>query len=79
MKKLNDEKQFEKALQLFDTCERNATKALSSVVITQALKACTNTRDLQRGVSIHRLVSARLQDDSYILTSLIHLYSKSTQ
>ena len=78
MKTLNDSKQFREALHLFDTCRETYPEApLSSNIITQALKACTNTRDLERGGSIHELVSARCKEDSYILTSLIHLYSKA--
>jgi hypothetical protein len=78
MKMLNDKKQFRQALHLFDTCrERDPEIMLSSMIITQALKACTHTRDLDRGVNIHRLVAARSREDTYILASLIHLYSKA--
>ena len=78
MKILNDRKQFKASRQLFDQCRENDHKApLSSTAITQALKACANTRDLERGVDIHQLVSARNGENTYILTSLIHLYSKA--
>ena len=78
MKVLNDKKQFKKALALFDTCRPSDPKApLSSTMIAQALKACANIRDLERGVNIHQLVSARNGENTYILASLIHLYSKS--
>ena len=78
MKMLNDKKQFREALRLFDTCrEQDPQRMLNSMTITQALKACTNTRDLERGASIHQLVAARSKEDTYILASLIHLYSKA--
>ena len=77
MKMLIDKKQFRKALQLFDEHEKtNDIKISSSLTITQALKACTQIGDLQRGRMIHQLISSRVQDDSYILASLIHLYSE---
>ena len=78
MKMLNDKKQFREALRLFDTCrEQDPQRMLNSMTITQALKACTNTRDLEHGTSIHRIVEARSKEDTYILASLIHLYSKA--
>ncbi|CAF4341292.1 unnamed protein product, partial [Rotaria sordida] len=46
----------------------------SSYIITQALKACTQIGDLRRGSTIHHLIPSRIKDNSYILTSLIHLY-----
>lgn len=78
MKKLNDQKRFHKALQLFDQYKNaNDIKTSAGLIITQALKACAQTRDLRRGSMIHQLVSSRVKDDSYILASLIHFYSKS--
>jgi hypothetical protein len=76
MKFLNDNKQFEKALQLFDKHKKNNTETFSSLIITQALKACTHLKDLQRGSTIHRLISSDMKNDFYISASLIHLYSK---
>lgn len=78
IKRLNDKKQFKKALQLFDQHNNNDNiiKECSSLTITQALKACAQLGDLRRGSIIHQLVTHRIKHDSYILTSLIHLYSK---
>ena len=76
MKLLNDNGQFQRALELFDQQKRNSVNTFSSFVITQALKACANLKDLQRGLIIHQLIPSRTKDDSYILASLIHLYSK---
>ena len=79
MKLLNDNKQFKKALELFDKQKKNNIETFSSLTITQALKACAQLEDLQRGSTIHHLISSRIKDDSYILASLIHLYSKSKE
>ena len=76
MKSLNDNKQFKKALELFDKHKENKIKRLSSLIITQALKACTHLGELQRGKAIHHLISSRIKNDIYISASLIHLYSK---
>ncbi|CAF5161213.1 unnamed protein product [Rotaria sp. Silwood1] len=76
MKLLNDRKQFRKSLDLFDKYKENNINKLSSSTITQALKACAQICDLERGSTIHRLISSRINNDFYILASLIHLYSK---
>ncbi|CAF1033255.1 unnamed protein product [Rotaria sp. Silwood1] len=75
MKSCNDKKQFKKALELFDKHMKNNIETYSSLVITQALKACTHIKDFQRGSDIHHLISSRIQHDFHILTSLIHFYS----
>ena len=79
MKLFNEKKQFRKALDLFDKHSKNNTETLSSLVITQALKACAHLKDLHRGSAIHELVSSRAYDDAFISTSIIHLYSKSRE
>ena len=66
MKLLNDKKQFNKTLELFDNYKKNNTEILSSFIITQVLKACTNLGDIQYGSTIHHLISSRIEDDSYI-------------
>ncbi|CAF1227763.1 unnamed protein product [Rotaria sordida] len=76
IKLFNDKKQFKKTLELFDKYKENDIKNLSSFIITQALKACAQVRDLQRGMIIHRLISSRIKTDCYISTSLIHLYRR---
>jgi len=76
MKLLNDNKQFKKALELFDKYKKDNIETSSSWIITQALKACAHLEDLQRGSTIHHLISSRIKDDFYISASLIHLYSK---
>lgn len=76
MKSLNDNKQFRKALELFDEQTRNHSNAFSSSMITQALKACTNLKDVKRGLYIYHLVSSTRKIDLYITTSLIHFFSQ---
>jgi len=79
MKQLNDKKQFKKALQLFDEYKNINPETTSDFIISQALKACTQIGDFQRGSSIHRLLSSKLKNNATILASLIHLYSKFQQ
>ena len=76
MKFLNDNKQFKKTLELIDKHKEKNIEKLSNFVLTQVLKACSGIGDLQRGSNIHHLVSSRLKNDSHLLTSVIHLYSK---
>ncbi len=75
MKLLNDQKQFKKALELFDQYKNNKIETCSDHTINQALKACANIGDLQRGLTIHHMISCRTKKNLHILTSLIHLYS----
>ncbi|UJR30205.1 hypothetical protein I4U23_017743 [Adineta vaga] len=74
MKHFNDNKQFRKVLELFDLHMKNNTKTSSTLIITQALKACTYLEDFQRGQAIHSLISSPIKHDPSILTSLIHFY-----
>jgi hypothetical protein len=76
MKNLNDKKQYEKCLDLFDEYKQMNKKDLSSLSVSQALKACTQIGDFQRGLNIDSILSSRLKNDSTIITSLIHFYSK---
>jgi hypothetical protein len=77
MKMLNADEQYTKVLDLFEQHKQeNSINPLSSSVIIQALKACTQMGDLRRGRDIHRLVSSRLKSDFYIFSSLIHFYSE---
>ncbi|CAF4721982.1 unnamed protein product [Rotaria socialis] len=73
MKILNDNRQYLKTLELIDK-HKNHIETCSNWVIIQALKACSELRDIQRGSSIHDLVSSRLKHDPYIFPALIHFY-----
>ncbi len=79
MQLFNKQKQFQKSLSLFDKYKEKNIQQLSILSITQALKACAEIRDFQRGLNIHKFISSRINNDSYILSSLIHFYSKFTQ
>ncbi|CAF1078661.1 unnamed protein product [Rotaria magnacalcarata] len=74
MKILNDNKQYKKVLELFDEFNEKTIDKCSNWIIIQALKACTQICDVQRGLKIHNLISSRLKRDSYVLPSLIHFY-----
>ncbi|CAF5186314.1 unnamed protein product [Rotaria magnacalcarata] len=76
MKMLNDNKQYTKALELFDTLSKQNIDKCSNWIIIQALKACTEINDVQHGSQIHNLISSRLKRDPYVLPSLIHFYMK---
>lgn len=76
IKLLNDQQQYEKAIRLLDELKEDNLRHQSSTAITQFLKACAHTRDITRGSKIHAMVAHRLKDDSFIVASLIHLYSK---
>ena len=80
MKLLNNKKEFKKCLDLFDKYNERNPKKFFSPVVTQALKACTQTGDFKRGSSIHNsLVSSGTKIDSHTVSSLIHFYSKFTK
>jgi hypothetical protein len=74
MKRLNDTKQFSKALAMFDEVQRREIPQDRAVV--QALKACTAVKDLKRGVNIHSKLSNRSKNDAYIQPTLINFYSQ---
>ena len=76
MKMCNEKREFEKVLSLFDEWKEKKDQRSFSMVITQALKACTRLQDLQRGMKIHYSISSDIKGDKFILTSLIHFYSK---
>lgn len=78
MKRLNHEKKFSQALDLFDKAQRRKMPRDQAVV--QALKACTGLKDLQRGVSIYQNFSQRSTiDPNLICATLVHFYSSFTR
>ncbi|UJR24038.1 hypothetical protein I4U23_027003 [Adineta vaga] len=72
MKKLNDRKEFVKALDLFDKLKHQTI--LTDRILLQAFKACTQLGYLERGQIIHKNLSDSLLNNSYIQTSLINFY-----
>ncbi|CAF3990015.1 unnamed protein product [Rotaria sp. Silwood1] len=75
MKNLNDRKEYRKALDLFYEYEHKNKEMISDVVINQALKSFTNIKDFQGGLHIFKKYSSRIENNNYIIASLIHLYS----
>ena len=75
MKMLNDRKQYHEVLALFDTWKMTSPSKIPSMVITQVLKACAGTGNLQLGKNLHQMIKSDLAEDPYITASLIHLYS----
>jgi len=78
MKKLNDENEFNECLALFDEFKSKFDKIAPSTLLTQALKACQKLGDFKRGHQIIEEYSSRLNlNDNHLVTSIIHLLSKS--
>jgi hypothetical protein len=75
MKKLNDKKQFKRALDLFYECEQKNSEIISSLVISQALKSFTKMEDFQGGSYIHQRYSSLIEKNNYTIASLINFYS----
>lgn len=76
MKKLNDEKEFLKAIALFDKHKHKHQEMPTDRAVVQALKACTRLGDVKRGVNIHKELSNHSLNNIYIQSALIHFYSK---
>ncbi len=72
MKKLIDAQKYQQALDLF----HQNSKYASDVAINLALTACTKLKNLEEGITIHQHLSPQSMNNSFINTSLIHLYSK---
>lgn len=73
MKQFNDRKEFNKAISLFNHHLRKQKS--TPLIINQALKACINLNDFQRGKIIHQELSPFLLNNHFIRTNLIRLYS----
>lgn len=76
LKLLNEKEQYKEVLELFDKYKEKNIPKFSSLVIIEALKACTHLGELQRGLTIHQLLSSRMNNEVDIQMSLIDLYSK---
>ncbi|CAF1478225.1 unnamed protein product [Adineta steineri] len=74
MKKLNDKKEFEKAIDLFSKYEEKSNETLCDLSVNQVLKSFTNRKDFQGGLNIHQRYLSRIEKNSFILASLIHFY-----
>ena len=74
MKRLNDTRQFRKAIGLFDA---HSEKQPNTFAVSQALKACIRLNDFNRGIQIHHNLPSSFMNDNFIQANLIQLYSKS--
>ncbi|UJR24102.1 hypothetical protein I4U23_027069 [Adineta vaga] len=79
MKKLNDLKNFDKTLLLYDEYEKCHPSFISNKVLTQALKASTNLFDKTHGLTISKKISLSSMNDTYLLASLIHMFIQFNQ
>ena len=74
LKQLNDAKEFQGTLDLFNQHVRQQSP--TDLAIFQALKACIELGDVQLASSIHRNLSSESMNNSFILTNLIRLFCK---
>jgi hypothetical protein len=72
MKKFIDAKQYKEALDIYDQHSQPCTDVTFNLV----LKACAKLFDRERGIEIHKQLSLKSLENSFIQTSLIHFYSK---
>ncbi|CAF0915089.1 unnamed protein product [Adineta ricciae] len=73
MKKFNDNKEYEKALQLFDEHKEKDLLKISKYHLTQALISSVGIRDLNRALAIDQMLPLKLKKDGYIVASLIQV------
>ena len=66
MKKLNDNSQFQKAIDLYEHHITIENKQNTSLAVNQALKACTELGDIKCGKDIHKTLSASRMNNSSI-------------
>jgi flagellin-specific chaperone FliS len=76
MNKLNDNRQFQKAITLYEDQIRKQNQQNTSLAVNQALKACIELNDIKRAIDIHKNLSSSLTNNQFIQTNLIRLYSK---
>ena len=76
MEKLNANKQHRQVIEVFNDYQKQKIQPMSSMIITETLKACTELQDLRCGSRIHQAVSSYIKTDDFILASLINLYSE---
>ncbi|CAF1431394.1 unnamed protein product [Rotaria sp. Silwood1] len=74
MKNLNTNSQFRKALDLYEYEIKKENKQKTSLAVNQALKACVELGDIERGKNIHKNLSPTMINNSFIQATLIRLY-----
>lgn len=76
IKKLNDNGQFEKAIDLYEDQIKKPNKQNTSLAVNEALKACIELDDIKRAKDIYKNLSPSMVNNSFIQANLIRLHSK---
>ncbi len=76
MKKLNDNRQFKEAIELYENQIKKQNKRISTLSVNQALKACIELDDIKRAKEISQNLSLSMTNNSFILANIIRLHSK---
>ena len=71
MKSFNDQQQYQKSVELF---EKNRNKSLTSLTISQALKALIHLKKYEQARILHHQLSSVELNNNFIRTNLIRLY-----
>lgn len=76
MKNLNDNRQFKKAIDLYESEIKKETTQNTSLAVNQALRSCIELADIKRGKDIHKNLSVSMMNNPFIQANLVRLYSK---
>ena len=76
MQKLNKNRQYKKAIDLYEYEMKKENKQKTSLAVNQALKACAELGDIERGRDIHKNLSPTMTNNPFIQATLIRLYSR---
>lgn len=75
---LYDQQRYRELLHLFDMHhEKSTMKFVSNKTIIQILQACDHSQNVQMMKKTHQMFSSRIANDPYLLSKLIHVYSKN--
>jgi hypothetical protein len=75
MKKLNDNRQLQKAIELYEDQIKKENKQNTSLAVNQALKACIELDDIKRANDISNKLSPTRANNPFIQANLIRLHS----
>eukprot|EP00250_Pteridium_aquilinum_P015630 c22679_g18_i1 orf=1-591(-) len=66
------------ALFLYERMEKDESMCLSGRILALLLKACTNSKDLQRGLKVHGEIARTclLERDAFVGSILVDMYAK---
>ncbi len=76
IKQLNDNGEFQKAIDLYEDQIKKQNKQNNGFVVSQALKACLELDDIKRAKDILKNLSSIVASNHYIQTNIIRLHSK---